>query len=223
MPTATPTMPLSEMGASNTRELPYLVCKPSVQRNTPPKYPTSWPNTTTLSSRSSITSMAERRAWIMVMVVVVMAVSSSMLLLWSFMSHPQLLTLALQVLRHLFIDVLEHGRGAWNLATGEGAVLFGFLLRLDHFGFKFGTDRRVFLFGPLANLDQVLLEAGNRIAQREVAPVVGGTVLGWVIGGGVWAGAVGDPLDQGGPQVAARTLGGPGRGEIGRASCRERG
>lgn len=83
------------------------------------------------------------------------------------MSDPQLLTLALQVLRHLFINVFEHGRGAWNLAAGEGAVLFGFFLRLDHFGLKFGTDYRVFLFGPLANADQVLLEAGNRVAQGK--------------------------------------------------------
>jgi hypothetical protein len=37
MPTAVPTMPPSEIGASNTREVPYLACRPSVQRNTPPK------------------------------------------------------------------------------------------------------------------------------------------------------------------------------------------
>jgi hypothetical protein len=37
MPTAAPTMPPSEIGASNTRDLPYFFCRPSVQRNTPPK------------------------------------------------------------------------------------------------------------------------------------------------------------------------------------------
>jgi hypothetical protein len=37
MPMAVPTMPPSEIGASNTRDLPYLACRPSVQRNTPPK------------------------------------------------------------------------------------------------------------------------------------------------------------------------------------------
>src|SRR5690606_37930893 len=66
----------------------------------------------------------------------------------------------------------------------------------------------------LANLDQVLLEAGNRVAQREVAPVVGGAVFGWVIGGGVRAGAIGDPLDQRWPQVAPCAFGSPGRGGI---------
>src|SRR5690349_17080000 len=130
------------------------------------------------------------------------------------MSDPQLLTLALQVLRHLFVDVFEHGRGARNLAAGEGAVLFGFFLRSDHFGFQFGADRGVFLFGPLADLDQVLLEARNRITQREVAPVIGRAVFRRIIGGRVRTGAVGDPFDHGRAETAARTFGGPGRGGI---------
>ena len=37
MPIAAPTMPPSAIGASNTREVPYFACSPSVQRNTPPK------------------------------------------------------------------------------------------------------------------------------------------------------------------------------------------
>ena len=37
MPTATPTMPHSVIGVSNTRVLPYFACKPAVARNTPPK------------------------------------------------------------------------------------------------------------------------------------------------------------------------------------------
>ncbi len=37
MPMAAPTMPLSAIGESNTREVPYFACSPSVQRNTPPK------------------------------------------------------------------------------------------------------------------------------------------------------------------------------------------
>src|SRR3989344_1076011 len=132
------------------------------------------------------------------------------------MSDPQLLTLALQMLRHLFIDIFEHGRGAWNLAAGKGAVLFGFFLRGDHLGFQFGADGGVFFFGPVANLDQVLLEARDRIAQREVAPVVGRTVLGWIVRGGMRAGAVGDPFDHGRAEVAARAFGGPGRGGVDR-------
>ena len=37
MPIATPTRPPSAIGVSNTREVPYFACSPSVQRNTPPK------------------------------------------------------------------------------------------------------------------------------------------------------------------------------------------
>ena len=101
------------------------------------------------------------------------------------------------MLGHVLVDILEHGRGAGDLAAGEGAVLFGFFLGGDDLGFQFGTDRGMFLFGPLADLDQVLLETGNRIAQGEVAPVVGRAVFRRVVGSGVRAGAVGDPLDQG--------------------------
>ena len=37
MPTATPMMPISVIGVSNTRVLPNFVCSPAVARNTPPK------------------------------------------------------------------------------------------------------------------------------------------------------------------------------------------
>ncbi len=37
MPIATPMMPVSVIGVSNTRVLPYFACNPAVARNTPPK------------------------------------------------------------------------------------------------------------------------------------------------------------------------------------------
>ena len=67
MPIAAPTMPSSLIGASKQRLLPYFCCRPCVQRKTPPKKPTSSPNTTTFSSRPIVTSMASRIASIMVM------------------------------------------------------------------------------------------------------------------------------------------------------------
>ena len=105
------------------------------------------------------------------------------------MSDPQLLTLALQVLRHLFVDVFEHGRGAWNLATGEGAVLFGLFLRGNHFSFKFSADGAVLFLRPVTDLDQVLFQTRDRIAEREVAPVIGRAVFRWVVGSRVRPGA----------------------------------
>src|SRR3546814_4825461 len=47
--------------------------------------------------------------------------------------------------------------------------LLGLLLRGDHLGFQLSGNCRMLLFGPLADLHHVLLEARNRIAQREVA------------------------------------------------------
>src|SRR3569623_1454881 len=67
MPTATPMMPQSVSGVSNTRVLPNLACRPAVARNTPPMKPTSSPITMTSGSRSIITSSAELIAWIMFM------------------------------------------------------------------------------------------------------------------------------------------------------------
>ena len=71
---------------------------------------------------------------------------------------------------------------------------------------------RVLVVRPCAQADQVLLQARDRIAEREVRPVVGRPVARGVVGGGVRAGAVGHPFDQRRPQVAPRAFGGPARG-----------
>src|SRR4051812_7827692 len=68
MPTAVAMMPPSLIGESKQRVAPYFFCNPSVTRNTPPKYPASSPNVSTLGSRESITSRAEFSAWIMFIV-----------------------------------------------------------------------------------------------------------------------------------------------------------
>jgi len=70
------------------------------------------------------------------------------------------------------------------------------------------------VFRPFAARDQVLLEARDRIAEREVLPVVGGPVLGRVVRGRMRTGAVGHPLDQRRAEVVARAVGGPARGRM---------
>ena len=45
------------------------------------------------------------------------------------------------------------------MAVGQGAVLFSFLLRGDDRSFELGGDRLVLFLGPVADLDQVLLQA----------------------------------------------------------------
>src|SRR6202158_2249585 len=117
MPTAAPMMPPSETGVSNTRDVPYFFSRPSLHRTPPPKYPTSWPNTTTLLSRSSMTSIAERSACTMVIDVVAMA---------SFpprsRSHSELLALLAKVLRHIPVDVFEYRGGACSATVDQSPV-----------------------------------------------------------------------------------------------------
>src|SRR6266545_2614125 len=59
-PIATPTIEDSARGVSSTRACPYLACRPSVARNTPPFLPTSSPSTHTRSSRSISSASASR-------------------------------------------------------------------------------------------------------------------------------------------------------------------
>src|SRR5262249_10860132 len=68
---------------------------------------------------------------------------------------------------------------------------------------------RVFLLGPFAELDEVLLEAVHRIAQRPLLAFVRGAVARGVVAGGVAFLAVGEVLDQGRAHVGARALGRP--------------
>src|SRR5207342_249194 len=110
MPMAVATMPPSAMGESSTRCSPYLRCRPSVTRNTPPKYPTSSPMTTTDGSRAIITSMAEFRAWIMFICAIAYLLrlgrEPELGIELDFLG--QLLALAAQALGKILVDVLEH-------------------------------------------------------------------------------------------------------------------
>src|SRR5690606_13975951 len=45
----------------------------------------------------------------------------------------------------------------------------------------------------------------------EARPVIGRTVLGRIVGGGVWAGPIADPFDKSRTKIIARTLNGPAR------------
>src|SRR6185369_10375467 len=108
---------------------------------------------TTLSSRPSITSIAERSAWIMVM----LAIASTTL---------GLAQLILQVRRHVLVDVLEHRRDRRRVAVEERAELGRFLERGAHLRIELLGGRLVPGLGPGAEADQVLLQARDRIAER---------------------------------------------------------
>src|SRR3982751_2370694 len=125
---------------------------------------------TTLSSRPSITSIAERSAWIMVIAATVSALSG--------LAH-----LVLQVRRHVPIDVLEHRRQRRRRAVEQRAVLRRFL----ECGADLGVERLgrllVLLVGPDAEADQVLLQARDRVAERVVLRVVAGAVFRRIVRG----------------------------------------
>src|SRR5262245_5733839 len=196
MPIATPTMPPSAIGVSNTRAAPYFACSPSVHRKTPPKKPTSSPNTTTFGSLPSMTSIAARIAWIIVI---------------DAMSSPRLFALPAQVRRHRRVDVVEHRRRVVDVTRCERSVALGFLLRREHLALDFLLQPCLVIVRPCSDRDEVPLEAADRIAEGKVLPVVGRTVFRRIVGGRMGAGAVSNPFDQRRAVAATRALDRPAR------------
>src|SRR5918993_3688772 len=117
MPMAVPTMPSSLIGVSKQRLFPNRCWSPAVQRKTPPKYPTSSPNTTTLSSLSIMTAIASRMASTIVLRGMLVA---------------RLLALAAQMRRHFGVNALENVPWRGFGAGMEGDVRFGLLLGGDY-------------------------------------------------------------------------------------------
>ena len=97
--------------------------------------------------------------------------------------------------RHLGVNVIEHRGRVEERTFGHRAVLLRFLPRSRHLFGEFRLEFLVLLFGPVSERDQVLLQSLDRVAEREVLPLVLGTVLRGVITGRMGAAAVGDQLD----------------------------
>src|SRR5579859_4741688 len=100
------------------------------------------------------------------------------------MSDPRFLALAAKVPGHFLIDVLEHGLGARRRALIQRAVGFRLLGGLGDVVRQLFLQRLLLLLGPFAELDQMLLEALQGIAQRPAGGLVGGTVFAGVVAGG---------------------------------------
>src|SRR5215207_1534619 len=150
MPMAAPMMPSSLIGVSKQRLLPNRCCSPCVQRKTPPKYPTSSPNTTMLSSFSIITAIASRMASIIVLRGMLVA---------------RLLALAAQMRRHLGVDAFEHVPRRGLGAGMEGAVRFGLLLGGDHFVEDLRLTLLVAFLRPSAAPNQMTFEPKDWISE----------------------------------------------------------
>src|SRR5687767_8066241 len=104
-------------------------------------------------------SMAEFRAWIMF-------ICAMRLFPRRFFAH--LGFLPPQVFGHLAEHVVEHEARVESRRRGERAEADGFLPRLRDVFLELRGERRVALFRPFAQPDQVVLEALDRIAQREL-------------------------------------------------------
>ena len=62
-------------------------------------------------------------------------------------SNPQLLALPAQVLRHVFVHIVEHGRGAGHAAIEQGAVALGLFLRGGYLGLQLQSSAGRYLDG----------------------------------------------------------------------------
>src|SRR4051794_4737460 len=93
---------------------------------------------------------------------------------------------------HLLEHILEHRVEALLEAIGENAVLLGFLLRGANELGDLLVHRRVTFLVPDAERDDMLLEPGDRIAQRPFHALVGRAVFAWVVRSGVALRAIGE-------------------------------
>src|SRR5947208_3226594 len=114
---------------------------------------------TTLSSRSSITSIAERSACTIVIGerVAVAGAAPTPAFVSAAMLDLRLLALPAQVLWHLLEHVLERRRHARNVTVEQRAVALGVLLRRAHLGLERGLRLAVLVLRPGADGDEVLL------------------------------------------------------------------
>src|SRR5947208_17114555 len=103
-----------------------------------------------------MTSIAERSAWIIVM----LAIASRSVLL------PGLTELVLQVRRHVLVDVLEHRLDRRRVAVEERAVLGRLLERSGDLRVELLRRLLVLFVRPRADRDEMLPEAGARVAER---------------------------------------------------------
>src|ERR1700745_997482 len=123
--------------------------------------------------------------------------------------RAQLALLRLEVGRHLLEDVLEHRQRIERWSAGEGSVALGLLPGRADVSIELLLEPCVPLLGPLAERDEALLEARDRISERPRAPFLLGTVARRIVAGRVRAGPVGHELDERRAAALAGALRGP--------------
>ncbi len=208
MPMAAAMMPPSAIGVSSTRCSPYLRCSPSVQRNTPPKKPTSWPSSTTAGSlpHGDVHGGIQRLDHVHLR----HGVNSSQLPQFG----AQQLAFAAQVFGQFLEHVLEHQIAIEARTLGHRAVAHRFLPRGRDLRIEFLAERAVARLRPLAERDQVLLEPLDRIAERPALRLVLWPVARRIVAGGMRCRAIGHQFDQRAATAGARAIRGPARRRV---------
>ena len=166
-------------------------------------------------SRSSITSIAERSAWIIVIRCCRPAVGRAPGGERLACSCAGLAHLVVQVRRHVLVDVLEHRRERRRVPVEQRAVALGLLLRRARPRPRAPSaspraPRRTRRRAPIrCCFSRAIGSPSGKCCQSSAGRYFDGSSE--VECG---AGAVGDPLDQRRPEVAARALGGPARRRV---------
>src|SRR5215813_616720 len=222
MPTAVPMMAASASGLSMTRWEPYLRCRSSVTRKTPPSTPTSSPNTSTSASRS----ISSNSAWLSALTMLSLAMASAsrqplaphrrgarlaggsrvLSRRHARIARGHRVALGGKVGRQLGVRVIEHHQ---RVRGGRG------LEATNRFGDLFVDSLVETLLEEVA-LFQVGLEAGQRVLllphrHFRVAPVLGG-----IIGRRVYAQPIRHALDQGRAVARSRAIDRLARGGVDR-------
>src|SRR5690606_34272331 len=186
-PIPKPTMPASASGVSNTRPSPKRACRPSVARNTPPITPTSWPNTSTRSSRPNATASASLTACTMVMPWRASATGARASAATEGLPGTPL------VGAQLGVDVLD------DLGGGGVGRRVGLRQRRLQLGLELPLQLRLARLVPGAARAQHAPQPRQRLLGGVAARLRLVAVTARVVGGGVGGDAVGERLDQRGP------------------------
>src|SRR3546814_18945487 len=104
--------------------------------------------------------------------------------------------LFLEMPRHLLVDALEQRIERLVEAVAEDTVFLGLLLRRTHLFGEVEVHRRLPLLVPFAELDQMILEPRDRIAQRPRRRLARRAILRRTVRGRVAFGALGARCDQ---------------------------
>ena len=119
------------------------------------------------------------------------------------------LALTLQIRRHLLQHVFEHGQRVQRRTAGERPVGFRLLPAGAHVRVEFLLELGVALLRPLAERDQMRLEARDRVPERPGTPLFLRPVTGGIVAGGVRGRPVGHVLDERRTPALPGTLCGP--------------